>query len=194
MFVCGDETHLRIKDAQRKYGWAQRGEPAFYRQSNPSKGDVSGFSFICFFTIEGMKVARGYDVTVKGNNFLSTLESDVLPWMNPFPQKYSILLLDNAAVHQKQEIIDICRPYGVRVMFLPPYSYEFNPIELAFHSAKALLRKRKLDTIYGAMQPGSLFKTFEECLMEACDTDQACNMFQHCHIPVTEGQRKWARL
>jgi len=142
-----------------------------------------------------MKVAKGYKVNVKGVTFLSTLEADVLPWMNPFPQRYSILLLDNAAMHQKQDILDLCRPFGVSVMFLPPYSYDFNPIELAFHSSKALLRKTYNDVIDGAeRQPGKLFDTFHESLLESCTAEQACNMFNYCHIPVTADEREWACL
>jgi len=167
---------------------AMHGEPAFYRQASPSKGDDSGFSYICFFTIQGMKAVRGYDVNVKADMFLFTLQHDVLPLMNPFPQKNSIILLDNARVHKKQEILDMCAPFGVKVMFLPPYSYDYNPIELAFHSTKALLRKGSLE----GNIPGTLFDRMIDCLWNCCTADQACNMFQHCSISVTADERDWA--
>jgi hypothetical protein len=47
------------------------------------------------------------------------------------------LKVDNAATHQLEAVSALCDAPGVRCIFLPPYSYDFNPIELCFHEANA---------------------------------------------------------
>ena len=61
--------------------------------------------------------------------------------MLPFPQKNSVLVIDNARIHHNEEIIPIVEEFGGRVLFLPPYSPDFNPIELAFSVIKSWLQK-----------------------------------------------------
>ena len=61
--------------------------------------------------------------------------------MLPFPQKNSVLVMDNARIHHNEKIISIVEEFGGRVLFLPPYSPDFNPIELAFSVIKSWLRK-----------------------------------------------------
>ena len=59
--------------------------------------------------------------------------------MLPFPQKNSVLVMDNARIHHNVKIISIVEEFGGRVLFLPPYSPDFNPIELAFSVIKSWL-------------------------------------------------------
>jgi len=61
--------------------------------------------------------------------------------MLPFPQKNSVLVMDNARIHHDEEFISIVEEFGGRVLFLPPYSPDFNPIELAFSVIKSWLQK-----------------------------------------------------
>lgn len=48
--------------------------------------------------------------------------------MNAFPERYSILVLDNAIIHKSQYLQDICNEKGVILEFLPAYSPDFNPV------------------------------------------------------------------
>lgn len=61
--------------------------------------------------------------------------------MLPFPQKNSVLVMDNARIHQNENLISIIEEFGGKVLFLPPYSPDFNPIELAFSTIKNWLRR-----------------------------------------------------
>lgn len=61
--------------------------------------------------------------------------------MNPYPGKNSVLVLDNARIHHNSEWIDLVEGLGGRVEFLPPYSPDFNPIELAFRQIKGWLKR-----------------------------------------------------
>lgn len=53
----------------------------------------------------------------------------------------SILVMDNATFHRKAILISIAEKHGHRILFLPPYSPELNPIENFWAWLKAKLRK-----------------------------------------------------
>ena len=91
--------------------------------------------------------------------FLALIE-DLLTRMQPFPGRNSVIIMDNARIHKNQEVVDMIHERlvqsttlyvfgimnnnhfdrGMRVLFLPPYSPDYNPIELAFSSIKAYVR------------------------------------------------------
>ena len=51
---------------------------------------------------------------------------------------HSIVILDNASIHHVQGIVEMINEVGALVLFLPPYSPDFNPIEEVFSKLKAL--------------------------------------------------------
>jgi len=63
--------------------------------------------------------------------------------MNPYPGKNSVLVMDNAKIHHNEEMINVIKSVGCRVLFLPPYSPDFNPIELAFSTLKSWIKRNK---------------------------------------------------
>jgi transposase len=52
-----------------------------------------------------------------------------------------ILVLDNLSAHHDSRGKPLCRTHGVRVIYLPPYSHDFNPIELAWGLQKQHVRR-----------------------------------------------------
>lgn len=88
--------------------------------------------------------------------------AELLTRMQPFPARNSMIVMDNARIHKSQDVIDMiharyyCYIYltvasfdnllsrGMRIMFLPPYSPDYNPIELAFSSIKAFVRRERV--------------------------------------------------
>jgi transposase len=56
--------------------------------------------------------------------------------MNPFPGKNSVLIMDNAKIHHDEEMVNLIERIGCKILFLPPYSPDYNPIELAFSTIK----------------------------------------------------------
>jgi transposase len=65
----------------------------------------------------------------------------LLPHMNKWPLPNSVLVVDNASIHKVAGIREMVEEQGARLLFLPAYSPDFNPIELAFSTIKAWLRK-----------------------------------------------------
>ena len=57
------------------------------------------------------------------------------------------MILDNLPAHKGADVRDAVEAAGARLLFLPPYSPDFNPIENAFSKLKALLRKAAARTV-----------------------------------------------
>lgn len=51
----------------------------------------------------------------------------------------SVLVMDNATIHNSEELVGLLLQHGVYVLYLPPYSPWFNPIEKVFSKVKAVL-------------------------------------------------------
>ena len=60
--------------------------------------------------------------------------------MNPFPRKNSVIIMDNAKIHHDEVLIESIEEIGGKVIYLPSYSPDFNPIETAFHHLKLSLK------------------------------------------------------
>ena len=65
----------------------------------------------------------------------------------PTLQKGDVVILDNLRAHKSQVAEKTILARGAWILFLPPYSPDLNPIEMAFAKLKALLRKRAVRTI-----------------------------------------------
>jgi len=63
--------------------------------------------------------------------------------MNPFPQKNSVLVMDNAQIHHDEYLVNLVESIGCKVIYLPPYSPDMNPIETAFSSIKSWLKRHR---------------------------------------------------
>ena len=63
--------------------------------------------------------------------------------MNPYPGPNSVIVLDNAKIHHNEDLIEYLQAFGIRVEFLPSYSPDLNPIELAFCVIKSFLKKNR---------------------------------------------------
>ena len=60
-----------------------------------------------------------------------------------------IVVMDNLSSHKRASVREMIEAKGARLRFLPPYSPDFNPIEMAFSKLKALLRKAAERTVDG---------------------------------------------
>jgi transposase len=57
--------------------------------------------------------------------------------MNPYPGDNSVIIMDNARIHHDNDLVELIEGLGCRVVFLPPYSPDYNPIEMAFSTIKS---------------------------------------------------------
>jgi len=61
--------------------------------------------------------------------------------MNPYPVKHSVLVMNNARIHHDDDLVAAIEDIGGKVLYLPPYSPDFNPIETAFSALKSWLKR-----------------------------------------------------
>ena len=102
------------------------------------------------------------DGPMNGPAFLAYAEQVRAPTLRPG----DVVIMDNLASHKGAAVREAIEAVGARLLLLPPYSPDFNPIENAFSKLKALLRKAAERTITGLWQRiGILLDQFspQEC-------------------------------
>jgi len=82
--------------------------------------------------------------------FNGNINSDVFHvWVThellPALPERSVVVLDNATFHKRQDIQDVIRKAGHTLEYLPPYSPDLNPIEHKWAQAKSIRRKERCD-------------------------------------------------
>ena len=55
----------------------------------------------------------------------------------------SIVIMDNCSIHYNEEALDLLKECGIFVIFLPPYSPDYNPIELTFSYVKKFIQEHE---------------------------------------------------
>lgn len=98
--------------------------------------------------------------------------------LQPTLKRGDIIVLDNLGAHRASRIEEIVVSCGAQVLWLPPYSPDFSPIELMWSKVKAYLRKVKARTQV------ELEKAIAEAL-ETVTVDDCLNWFRHCGYQVT---------
>ena len=127
-----DETGASTKMA-RRYGRAPKGERC--RASIPH-GHWKTTTFVAGLRLSGMTVPCVLDGPMTGAAFLAYVEQMVAPTLKPG----DIVIMDNLPAHKAGGVRAAIEAVGATLLYLPPYSPDFNPIEMAFAKLKALLR------------------------------------------------------
>src|SRR6185312_322946 len=102
------------------------------------------------------------DGPINGESFLAYVEQILVPTLKPG----DIVIMDNLGSHKRQAIRRAIRAAGAKLLFLPAYSPDLNPIEQVFAKLKTLLRKLDARTVETTWQGiGQLLDTFtpQEC-------------------------------
>jgi transposase len=121
-----------------------------------------------------MTATAVFDGPMDAVTFRAYVEQILVPTLQPG----DVVVLDNLAAHKQPEVRAAVEAAGARLRFLPPYSPDFNPIELAFAKLKAFFR---------AARP----RTFDhvcELMAAALDLfkpDECQNYVRHCGYRLT---------
>lgn len=134
-----DETGLNTKLA-RLYGRCPRGERCW---SAVPHGHWQSSTFIAALRHERIEAPFLVDGPVDAEVFTVYLQQVLWPCLQPG----DTLILDNLATHKIQSVGQILSDRGVGLRYLPPYSPDLNPIELAFAKLKAQLRQAAARTL-----------------------------------------------
>jgi transposase len=105
-------------------------------------------------------------------------ETYVETQLAPTLQKGDVVIMDNLSSHKGPKVEDAIRARGAWVLFLPPYSPDLNPIEMAFAKLKAHLRAKAIRTI------GALWKAIGD-ICEMFTPDECRNYFSAAGYGLT---------
>lgn len=136
VFVDESGTDRRI--GFRKTAWSPLGIAPVQRQAL-SRGDR--YQILPAFTSEGILAVSIYKGTTDTSLFEDFLVNILLPKCGRYPAKNSVIVMDNASIHHSEGIRQVCTDAGVILVYLPPYSPDYNPIEEFFSELKAFVKK-----------------------------------------------------
>lgn len=156
-----DETGLNTKLA-RLYGRSPRGERCL---SAVPHGHWQTSTFIAALRHEQVAAPFLVEGPVDAEVFTVYLQQVLCPCLQPG----DTLILDNLATHKIQRVGQMLSDRGVGLRYLPPYSPDLNPIELAFAKLKAHLRQAAARTL------GELLSAVAASL--DCFSASDCNAF-----------------
>jgi transposase len=103
-------------------------------------------------TLAGLVAMMTIEGATDGDVFEAFVEKVLLPVLRPG----DIVVLDNVGAHRTQRVRDLIQSVGARLVFLPPYSPDLNPIEECWSKVKQFIRSIKprsrdaLDFVVGA--------------------------------------------
>ena len=143
----------------RLYGWAPRGERLVDKVPH---GHWKTSTFLAALRNDRIEAPCLYDGPINGERFLAYVEQFLVPTLKPG----DIVILDNLGSHKGKAVRKAIRAVGARLVFLPKYSPDLNPIEQVFAKLKTLLRKAAERTVEATWKRiGSLLNQFspEEC-------------------------------
>jgi transposase len=106
---------------------------------------------------------------VNGDVFSDFVRGSLIPEMRPFDgcNPMYIAVMDNCSIHHTQEVADLFLQAGILLIFLPPYSPDLNPIELAFGYVKGYLKEHQ--DLLGLMPHKDLVQAgFESITQSQC--------------------------
>lgn len=134
-----DETWAKTNMA-RTHGRAPRGERL--RAAIPH-GHWQTTTFVAGLRNSGMIAPMVLDGPINGELFEAYVEQVLIPDLRPG----DIVVMDNLGSHKGAGVRAAINAAGAELLYLPPYSPDFNPIEKAFSKLKAMLRKAATRTV-----------------------------------------------
>ena len=131
MFI--DETWAKT-NMTRTHGRCARGRRLVGRAPH---GRWRTLTFLAALRCDRIDAPCVLDGPVNGLSFLAYVEQMLVPTLRPG----DIVIMDNLGSHKGKPVLRALRNAGAKLLFLPPYSPDLNPIEQVFAKLKTLLRK-----------------------------------------------------
>ncbi len=153
-----DETWAKTNMA-RRHGRCRRGTRLVGRVPH---GHWKTTTFVAALRCDAITAPFVVDRPMNGTIFRTYVERVLAPTL----RSGDIVILDNLSSHKGIEVRRLIEAQGAYLLFLPPYSPDLNPIELAFAKLKALLRKageRSVDDLWRRIGEALDHYTADEC-------------------------------
>ena len=167
MFV--DESGVRT-NLTRLYGRAPKGERV--REAVPH-GHWKVLTILGALTTKGVQASMTIEAATDTSIFLAFLKQILAPTLRPG----QVVLMDNLPAHKHPQMRPVLRARNCRLVYLPPYSPDLNPIEPAWSKLKAFqrgARARLRPALERAVATG----------LRTITAQNAKGWFRHCGYPV----------
>jgi transposase len=154
------------------YAYAPKGRRAYTRVPRNRGANTT---LLASMSLEGM----GPCLAVEGATTATVFEVYVEQVLAPTLRRGQIVVMDNLSAHKSERARELIEGRGCQLLFLPPYSPDFNPIEEAFSKIKGALRKAQARTRQALIEALSL-------ALSAVTAGDARGFFEHggYHLPV----------
>jgi transposase len=153
-------------DMQRTHGRAPPGERVVAAVPH---GHWKLVSTVAAMTSRGVLCSASFDGATDTELFVTFVREALLPLLVPG----QVVVLDNLQPHRSPQVRRLVESAGATLLLLPPYSPDFNPIEMAISKVKAVLRKLARRTV------DALYAGIGEALASVTPTD-ALHYINHC--------------
>lgn len=152
-------------------GWGPRGQRLI---GTAPHGRWRTLTFLAALRCDRIDAPCLFDGPINGQKFLAYVEQFLVPTLRPG----DIIVLDNLGSHKGKAVRRAIRDAGAKLLFLPPYSPDLNPIEQAFAKLKHWLRKaqaRSIEETYSSIS--SILERFQpnECAAYLVNAGYASN-------------------
>ena len=137
MFI--DETWVKTNMAPLR-GWFARGKRL---KAKVPHGHWKTMTFIAALRHDRIDAPFVFDGPINAQSFRHYVESQLVPAL----KSRDIVIMDNLSSHKGDAIRKAIRAVGARLLFLPPYSPDLNPIEQVFAKLKHFMRKSAERTV-----------------------------------------------
>jgi len=150
----------------RAYGRAPRGQRV--REAIPA-GHWRTLTVLGALTCDGLLATMTIESATDAEVFLAYVEQVLAPKLRP----WQVVVMDNLSAHKVAGVREIIEAAGARLVYLPPYSPDFNPIEPCWGKVKLCLRALKARTL----------ETLDQAITQALASitpENALAWFHHC--------------
>jgi transposase len=154
-----DETAISTNMA-RRFGWAPQGERC--RMSVPF-GHWDTKTLIAALRFDRIDAPMTLDGALDGASFLAYVEQVLAPTRSTG----DVVVMDNVPTHKVAGVQEAIAARGARILHLPPYSPDFNPIEKSFSKIKSILERiaaRSVDALEAAVAEALRSFNPQECM------------------------------
>jgi transposase len=148
-----DETWATTNMA-RRHGRARRGQRVVAAVPH---GHWKTTTLVAALRQDGLSAPCVFDGAINGARFLAYVEQALAPTL----RQGDVVIMDNLRAHKVKGVREAIEAAGARLLYLPPYSPDLNPIEHAFAKLKALLRTAATRTVEALWRTiGQIFDVF----------------------------------
>jgi transposase len=169
LFVDEMGTNTSLSPA---YAWAPKGQRAYWSVPRNRGANTTVLSSM---SVKGM----GPSLTVEGTTTSVVFEAYVEQVLAPTLRKGQVVVMDNLSAHKGERVRELIEERGCKLIYLPSYSPDYNPIEEVFSKIKRLVRKAEARTREALLEAiGSA--------LSAVTSKDARSFFEHCgyRMPV----------